>query len=69
VFVGGASFSFGRVLKNFGSHLEFGGAQRLDWCSLEVFRSIGCACVHIPTFASFNFWSVLGGAFGALEEF
>ncbi len=60
MFVGGASFSYGGFLealfealkefvKNFGGHLEFGGAQRLDWCSLEVFRSIGCACVHIPT--------------------
>jgi hypothetical protein len=41
-------WSLGGVLKNFGGHLEFGGAQRLDWCSLEVFQSIGCACVHIP---------------------
>jgi hypothetical protein len=37
-----------RSFKEFGGHLEFEGAQRLDWCSLEVFRSIGCACVHIP---------------------
>ncbi len=41
-------WSLGGVLKNFGGHIEFGGAQVLDWCSLEVFRSIGCACVHIP---------------------
>ncbi len=29
-------WSLGGVLKNFGGHLEFEGAQRLDWCSLEV---------------------------------
>jgi hypothetical protein len=37
------------TFEGFGGHLEFGGAQVLDWCSLEVFGSIGCACVHIPT--------------------
>jgi hypothetical protein len=39
-----------RSFENFGGalNLKFGGAQVSDWCSLEVFRSIGCACVHIP---------------------
>ncbi len=50
MFVGGASFSSGgfleallepwRSFKEFGGHLEFGGAQRLDWCSLEVLLEI-----------------------------
>jgi hypothetical protein len=47
----GALEEFSRALeelRGFGGHLEFGGAQVLDWSSLEVFRSIGCACVHIP---------------------
>ncbi len=36
----GALEEFSRALaelRGFGGHLEFGGAQVLDWCSLEVF--------------------------------
>ncbi len=57
MFVEGASFSSGgffeallepwRSFKELWRPLEFGGAQRLDWCSLEVFsKHWMCMCPH-----------------------